>query len=180
MRQVLVIGALCNESEPDPGIGVYNGSAQPKTPSSKRPTLAGIEPAALRTHMPRLQIQYRDENHQYMSHLHAAPEGGYLRAVKGSPAEVIGLCRWKQVDSALIELSDDERATLLRDNEALAGNALRVLGSPAPAHRHPTTSEFDELIWLGMVGIADCYPSRHAGTDAIVSSGGVSHPHDYR
>ena len=154
VRQVLVIGALCNESEPDPGIGVYNGSPT-ENALLEAASLAGIEPAALRTHMPRLQIQYRDENHQYMTTLHAAPEGGYLRAVKGSPAEVIGLCRWKQVDSALIELSDDERATLLRDNEALAGNALRVLGFACASAPTPDDRRLDELIWLGMVGMAD-------------------------
>ncbi|TAN51933.1 MAG: cation-transporting P-type ATPase [Methylococcaceae bacterium] len=78
---------------------------------------------------------------------------GLFVAVKGSPSDVLELCRWRQVDGRLLELDEAGRAALLTRNDRMAGQALRVLavacGSTDDAEKLP------ELVWLGLAGMED-------------------------
>ena len=103
--------------------------------------------------------------------------------VKGAPEVVVANCRYLYQDGAAVPLGNESRAELLRQNDALASGALRVLAiasrtvpaaslgidtrSPAPGSADvelPDSVEQD-LVLLGMVGMID--PPRPEAKDAV-------------
>ncbi len=103
--------------------------------------------------------------------------------VKGAPEVVLASCRYVYDDGETVALGDERRAELLRQNDALAGEALRVLAIasravPAAslgvdaedlAHRSvqielPESIEQD-LVLLGLAGMID--PPRPEAKDAV-------------
>jgi Ca2+-transporting ATPase len=115
---------------------------------------AGLEVNALRDASPLVTTVHRAENRPYMITVHRDGERFFL-AVKGSPAEVLALCRWQQVDGAREELDEAKRALLLEHNDEMARNALRVLGVAYAYADEPDVSIPDDLVWLGLVGMED-------------------------
>jgi Ca2+-transporting ATPase len=107
---------------------------------------------------PLLQAELRAEGRNYMTTLHAI-EGAERRliAVKGSPMEVLGLCAWVQDGEHLAPLSEAWQAQIATRNAAMAARQLRVLGfayveRPSAA---ASISDAKDLVWLGLVGMAD-------------------------
>jgi Ca2+-transporting ATPase len=81
--------------------------------------------------------------------------GGRLVAVKGSPSEVLALCRWCQERGNIVPLTTDHRAAIGTENDRMAGDALRVLGV---AYSHADTAEdalTQGLTWVGLVSMTD-------------------------
>jgi Ca2+-transporting ATPase len=117
---------------------------------------AGMDVDALRHRHPTLRTRYRAEGRPYMSTLHPGAKGKYLLAVKGSPAEVLGMCDHQIKDGKRVRLSRQAREAILAENERMAGNALRVLGAAyreLDEERMPDKTE--QLTWLGLAGMAD-------------------------
>lgn len=118
---------------------------------------AGLEIESLRQRYPKRRTEHRTEERPIMATLHETAERrGYLVMVKGSPLEVLDVCQTRLCSDGLVELSIDERRTIRRQNERMAGEALRVLGLAYAEHEEPPTELIDgRLTWLGMAGIAD-------------------------
>jgi Ca2+-transporting ATPase len=162
--RLLHIAALCSEVRID-GAGralVLNGSAT-EIALVELALACGVDVPALRARHPRLDVHYRADGRNWMGTVHALGEGstGRLLAVKGSPAEVLALCRWVLRGDARIELDEDRRAAILRENERMAGEALRVLGvayalrTPADAAAATPGFQDGDLVWVGLAGMAD-------------------------
>ena len=101
-----------------------------------------------------------------MGTLHDDPPAGKLSALKGSPQEVLALCSWHLQDGRKLPLTDEDRQRIESENEDMAGRALRVLGlASALGPDESVFDEFDDLVWLGMVGMAD--PIRDGVGEAI-------------
>jgi len=170
--KLIQVAVLCNESvvtRDDNGEYVVTGSAT-ENALVDLAIAAGIDVLALREQYPLVDTKPRAENRNYMRMLrrgsldalssvstqlyqHHQP----LFAVKGSPREVLDLCHWRLNDGA-IPLTDAERLAIALENDRMAGKALRVLGV---AYGYEST----ELIWLGLIGMAD--PVRHGVKDLI-------------
>jgi Ca2+-transporting ATPase len=116
---------------------------------------AGIEVTQLRNQYLRTRIQYRSDEHPYMTTTHAMPDGQTFLAVKGSPADVLSLCRKRSIHGELQDLDDTMRQSILHENETMAGNALRVLGVAYQQIDVSVEPDTENLIWLGLVGMAD-------------------------
>jgi Ca2+-transporting ATPase len=150
---LLEVVSLCSETEVS-GLGTeirIDGSPT-ETALIEAAVLAGINVAALRAANPLLRTVHRAENRPYMATVHQRNDTGFV-AVKGSPSDVLELCRWRQLDGQLQELDEAGRAALLTRNDRMAGQALRVL-----AVAYATTDDAEklpELIWLGLVGMED-------------------------
>lgn len=157
LSHLLQIGVLCNESDLQPSIDgtiEVRGSAT-ETALIHLALAAGLEVLAWRDRYPLITINHRSDGRALMSTLHHTPTGERLAAVKGSPAAVLERCRRWQVADQVQPLSDADRQALIQANQHLADQALRVL---AIAYRHLAPQEdYDEqdLIWLGLVGLAD-------------------------
>ena len=177
LLKLIHVLVLCNESEVK---GNGNGSEYAVTGSSTENALidlaiaSGVDVKALREQFPRLKIEHRSEEHNYMTTIHAAPNHQTLAAVKGNPTEVLELCNCYIKDGKKVPFSDADKLTLEIENERMAGNGLRVLGAAyvidetfkdANTTKHnnkkqsPASDENNNsqpsLIWLGLVGMAD-------------------------
>ncbi|MGD8591169.1 MAG: HAD-IC family P-type ATPase, partial [Chromatiales bacterium] len=128
---------------------------------------AGVDVQTLRQEHPTLRIRYRAEGRPFMSSLHPDRDGRHLLAVKGSPEEVLALCEHQIIGGRRVRLDPSMRDGILKQNEEMAGNALRVLGvayRELDADRMPERTA--ELTWVGLTGMAD--PMR-GGMDRLIA-----------
>jgi Ca2+-transporting ATPase len=117
---------------------------------------AGIDAKQLRKTHPLLGMNHRTEKRHYMASFHRFNGNQRLRAIKGSPPEVLSLCSRQMIDGQVVPLSEEDRNDIEMHNGRMAGDALRVLGlayavDETDSGRPPR----DGLIWLGLVGMAD-------------------------
>jgi Ca2+-transporting ATPase len=98
----------------------------------------------------------RSEQRRLMATIHRAADAShYLVAVKGSPDDVLDRCQFVLRGGQIAPLSEAERRSILRQNAAMSSGALRVLGMAYRQHeREPEAFDVD-LIWLGLMGLAD-------------------------
>ena len=121
-----------------------------------------------------------------MTTFHPDPRyGDYVAYMKGAPDVVLGLCNQVLEDGVMRPLTDERRRNILEENEALAANALRVLGvafrplKEVPDNPQPEDSERD-LTFVGLLGMIDparpevapaIETARHAGIETVMITG---------
>lgn len=163
LLMLMEVSVLCNESEMICKNGDCIVTGTPTENAFIHLAIeSGIDVLHVRAMFPLLHVIHRSEKRNVMVTLHLSNKGEQcLIATKGSPREVLGLCRWQMRDGQVLALTDEERAIIERENEHMGGEAFRVLGF-AYAYREgiepPYTDEdlFDsDFVWLGIVGIAD-------------------------
>jgi Ca2+-transporting ATPase len=166
LLRLLQVAALCNETSVDgtPGRWVLNGTAT-ESALVEVALRFGLDVGAVRARHPRLDVQYRADGRNWMATLHESPDGARLLAVKGSPAEVLAMCRWHSCEGTARELDDALRELLQRENARMAGEALRVLGFAYARLDRNGGIEPRELVWAGLAGMAD--PVREGVADLI-------------
>jgi len=173
LLRLLHVGVLCSESEIELEHGEYRVQGSPTENALIHAAIgANVDALKLRERYPLLKIQHRSENRNYMTTLHAVPdpsaaEPPYLLAVKGSPAEVLAMCQAQIKSGEVAPLTEDDRLAIQTENEHLSGQALRVLGLAYSQLEGSETngSAPNQLIWLGLIGMAD--PIRH-GVKALI------------
>jgi len=116
---------------------------------------AGEDVRALRVTYPLIKTTHRAENRPYMMTVHEMPGGGLLFAAKGSPADVLALCQWRQHDGEMEELDSFIRDRIIERNDRLAGDALRVLGVAYACGDKTEKLKAPPLVWLGLIGMED-------------------------
>ncbi|CAK0759358.1 ATPase [Gammaproteobacteria bacterium] len=189
LRHLLRTVALCNDVD----VEINDGEGAPPTLKGSPTEMAlvwagleaGLDVAALRTAHPRLAVAYRSEGRNYMATVHSSEGGARHVAIKGSPSEVLTMCRSVLRNGTRQPLTDTERAALLAANEDMAGEGLRVLGVAYGDLAPDESSESlgGKLVWLGLVAMAD--PTREgmreligqfhqAGIDTVMITGDQS------
>ncbi len=155
LLKLIHVAILCNESKVNnhhEGEYVVNGSAT-ENALMHMAIAAGIDVLELKRKYPRLAINHRSQEQNFMRTVHVVHESQQLVAVKGSPTEVLELCAWKLEQNKQIPLTEADRQAIESENERMAGKALRVLGT---AYVYLNNAEDSEsLIWLGLIGMAD-------------------------
>lgn len=162
--KLLQVIALCNESQ-------LNHPSQPsefKGSSTENALLqlaiaAGINIDQLQHTYPRLQIQHRADDRNLMMTVHQSDATSYLIAVKGNPVEVLALCDRYLAHDHAHPLTPTKHQQIIAANDRMAHHALRVLGVAYAEQPHTTPAA--QLIWLGLVGMAD--PIRPGVKDVI-------------
>jgi len=158
LSMLMLVASLCNETEirGDDGEYVLNGSAT-ENALVQMALSSGIDVQGLRLEYPLRHTTYRSETHQFMNTLHDYGDGRRLCACKGSPHDVLSMCREQLTGGSLRPLTEDDRDRIEAENERMAGDALRVLGL-AYAIQSGDTDEAPNgngLTWVGLVGMAD-------------------------
>ncbi len=155
LRRMMEVLALCNESMPaKEGTGGLQGS--PTENALLQVAIdAGEDIQALRLHRPTVKMDYRAEDRPYMVSVHVLEDGQFFTAVKGSPAEVLGLCKQCSINGSLDVLTQEQRDSILTWNERLGADALRVLGVAYCISGEIGGYKQQGLIWLGLVGMED-------------------------
>ncbi|HVO83509.1 MAG TPA: cation-transporting P-type ATPase [Syntrophobacteria bacterium] len=167
--QLVRVAVLCNETQigdkDENGAYRLRGSATENALIELAPGV-GMDVPTLRSELPLLRIKPRAEDRQFMSTLHGNGDGRRLLAVKGNPGEVLSLCDWRLQDGRRVPLTEEDRLEIETENDRMAGRALRVLGLAfAEPDRDDIEEDDGDLIWLGLVGMAD--PIRGGVKEAI-------------
>lgn len=155
-QQLCEAVALCNETEVngDAAHPRLNGSAT-ETALLEMALHAGLDVMTLRRRHPRIELRQRAEDRPYMVSIHRDAVTDECRiAVKGSPEHVLALCRLQLRNGQSSPLNDEARRSIVRENERMAGAALRVLGV-AHASGGSESECLESLVWLGLVGMTD-------------------------
>jgi Ca2+-transporting ATPase len=159
VARLLQLCVLSNETLAhgnDPAAFLSSGSAT-ENALVRLAEEAGIGASMVRRAFPLLHAELRAEGRNHMRTVHAAPDGGRLVAIKGSPLEVLGMCMRMQRGDEVVELDDELRCRIERENMLMARQQLRVLGF-AYARQAASTAAPDDsgnLVWVGLVGLAD-------------------------
>jgi Ca2+-transporting ATPase len=115
----------------------------------------GVDVPALRRRHPLHRSRPRSEQRNFMDTLHTDEERNEpLLVVKGTPVEVLPLCKHILEDGTVRALEEKDLERIRLENERMAGQALRVL---AVAYSKDTgvPEQRRNLIWIGLAGIAD-------------------------
>jgi Ca2+-transporting ATPase len=186
--RLLHLSVLCNESivSGQEGNFIVEGSAT-ENALVNLAISAGVDVNSLRAQHPIAKLNHRSEDRHFMSTVHRSNDQKRLMALKGSPSDVLLLCKWYVKDGQQLELDDDARAVFEAENERMASEALRVLAL-AYAVTNGDTMHSDEiiqqgLVWVGLVGMADVVRSgvkdligtfHRAGIDTVMITGDQS------
>jgi Ca2+-transporting ATPase len=148
----------------------------------------GLESADLARYRRVAEIPFTSERKRHTT-VHLVPdEPGMLRVfVKGAPEILLGRCRHVLGPDGSTPMTEERRAELLRQNETLAGQALRMLAiatrsvsastlgvdpkalvAGAAGEIELPDSVEDELMLLGMVGMID--PPRSEAKAAVATA----------
>ena len=130
---------------------------------------AGVEVTAEEAKAPRVAEFPFDSDRKLMTTVHRG-DGPAVAFVKGSPQELVLRCRSVLWEGGEVDLTDELRSTITAANDALAEQALRVLGvaTRAVSSERPSQDEAEhDLVFLGLVGMLD--PPRPDVVQAVAS-----------
>ena len=166
-REAYICGALCSDA-----ILVWKAGAPVAQGDPTEGALVvaaaqeGLDQARLREEFPRKQEVPFDSQRKMMSTIHAVSGGGGIVYVKGAPDVLLERCEY----SSKGELTTAERQRILRVNEEMASQAMRVLavarGSVKQIPRKPESRNVErDLTFLGLFGLTD--PPRKEVKEAV-------------
>ncbi|KAB2834572.1 MAG: HAD-IC family P-type ATPase, partial [Candidatus Brocadia sp.] len=149
---------LCNETEVSIQKDGYVFHGSPTESAFMTMAISsGIDIIALRKRFPLIKIQHRAERRNFMITTHQSVNDRKFIALKGSPPEILTMCRWQIQGGNKVPFTKEDKATITAENELMSGNALRVLGV---AYQHTengneTPDLQNDFVWLGLVGMTD-------------------------
>ncbi|MGD9505056.1 MAG: HAD-IC family P-type ATPase [Syntrophobacteraceae bacterium] len=179
LKQLMHTAVLCSEADVEAaadGCTAVRGTPT-ETALIDIAIVCGMDVLHIRRSHPLIATNLRSENRLYMSTRHEIRgNSGILTALKGSPLDVLAMCRTYLKDGTPHPLTEEDRIAIQNENEHMAGKALRVLGlAYAIDHDDDDVIDVGEgtgeepledgLIWLGLIGMAD--PVRDGVQDLI-------------
>jgi Ca2+-transporting ATPase len=168
----LRIGALCNDAALSvEGEGRYGILGDPTEGALVVAAVkAGMDPETLEKTYPRLdEIPFQSEK-LFMATLHPCCEGGKTAYVKGAPEKILAMSEYQLVGKEVMPLGEADRQVIIRANDAMAGDAMRVIAT-AYIDLPADLEDLDEgqirggLVLAGLSGMAD--PPRQEAKEAI-------------
>ena len=132
----------------------------------------GLSAESLERRLPRIgEVPFSSER-KLMStlHRHTEEQDRSIIFTKGAPDVLLARCTSEALNDGRRPLTDARRAEILRENEALAGRALRTLGVaakflPDDAPARPGEHLEQDLVFAGLIGMID--PPRPEARDAV-------------
>ncbi|WP_225885235.1 cation-translocating P-type ATPase [Leptolyngbya sp. KIOST-1] len=170
LRQCLIVGMLCNDSElehSDHRWGVVGDPTEGALLVAARK--AGFERTELNHSYPRIDSIPFESEFQYMATLHQQDTAGQWLLAKGSVEALVARCdRLLTTEAQAVPLDDGGRDHILLQAERMASRGLRVLCFAAKAF-HGHHIDHDDLksgmVFLGLQGMID--PPRAEATRAV-------------
>ena len=168
LNLLLRIGTLCNNAR-------YVGQKITGDPTEGALIVAAAKAAMVRDTLekqyPRVEEIPFSSERKRMTTIHTTPKEEKVAYVKGAPEVVLEHCTHVFEDGKVKKLTKDKKKDILKVNEKMATEALRILGM---AYRElpDTMQQFNEknverdLVFVGLEGMID--PPREEATKAIV------------
>ncbi len=128
--------------------------------------LAGQARSDLTARRPLVQKHAFDNELKMMATVHGS-ENGHLFAVKGAPEGVLRASRFVAPDGVARPMSDKERQAWSDEVSELARHGLRVLGFATKSTEDPDAAPYEDLSFLGLIGLED--PARDDVPEAIAA-----------
>ena len=156
-REALICGALCSDAQLEWKAGAPTAQGDPTEGALViAAAREGVDQVKLREEFPRRGEVPFDSERKMMSTIHPAPGGGGVVYVKGAPDVLLERCEYGPKGS----LTTADRQRILRANEEMAGQAMRVLGVAKGRVKtipgKPTSGNVEiNLTFLGLFGLAD-------------------------
>jgi P-type Ca2+ transporter type 2C len=161
LARALTIAVLCNDAELDDVAGRGSSTEIALLIAARD---AGLDYATQRRRHPVLRRRPRTDGDNWMGTVHASPDGDFV-VVKGAPEEVLGQSdRWLD-DGVARALTPEARQDLQAINDRIAERGLRLLGLAYKAVDPDHRSDYERLVWVGLVSLTD--PIRAGVGDAI-------------
>ena len=169
LQMLLKGGLLCNDSDLHEKEGKWIIKGDP-TEGALVVTAAkaGLHIRELRLENPRMEEIPFSSERKRMTTIHKMEDGRRIAFMKGAPEMVLERCTHILEDGEVRSLTETERSKILKINEEMALNALRVLGV---AHREvPDGIVYSEdavennMVFLGLTGMMD--PPREEAIEA--------------
>ncbi|MCU0936052.1 MAG: cation-transporting P-type ATPase [Gammaproteobacteria bacterium] len=147
---------LCSTAEANGTASIPNADGTPTEAALLRLAMgAGVDVPALRSAHPIAETRFRSEARPFMVTVHTNPGGERRVAMKGSPSEVLARCSAVRLEGRTLPLTEALRERVVAANEAMAGDALRVLGVASGRVHRAEDADESGLVWLGLVGMTD-------------------------
>jgi Ca2+-transporting ATPase len=154
-RRLFEVATLCSDAIATRGGQGFDLDGTPtETALLSAGVALGVDPVALRLSARVLSGAARGDGRKRMSALCETSEGARLLCVKGDPVEVLARCAQMQTAQGVVDLDEAARARIVKANERMAGDALRVLGVACLEGGGDPRDERD-LVWLGLAGMAN-------------------------
>ncbi|MEN3226472.1 cation-transporting P-type ATPase [Methylorubrum rhodesianum] len=165
IARLLRVAVLCNDASLGQGAG--QGSGDPMEQALLRAgRTAGLERASLLRDRPLVRKHAFDAGTRMMATVHASGRG-YLMAVKGAPEAVLA-ASWHVDDGERDRPLDEVDRDFWRRRVAdLGAKGLRVIACAERMVDDAGTHPFEELTFLGLVGLED--PAREGVPEAVAA-----------
>ena len=154
-RSMLALAALCNNAVLEGKPGKFSASGEPtENALVTAAAMQGKLKPSLERSCPRVKELPFDSTRKRMTTIHRL-NGGYLVITKGAPDILLPMCSRVLVAGQEREMSAAYRTQILKRNEEMAGDALRVMGV---AYRQASSEPGDperELVFCGLLGMLD-------------------------
>ena len=165
---LLTAGALCNDAglraAPD-GLHLHGDPTEAALLVAA--VKAGLDPAELARAWPRRREIPFDPARRMMATFHVMPGAGAVLLVKGAPGVILERATHRHTPAGPVALTEEDRARLLEDNRAMAGEGLRVLAFAWRRVEAIEDATVADLTFLGFAGLVD--PVRSDVADAIAA-----------
>ena len=166
LKKLVYISMLCNDTK------VASDNTLTGDPTETALVDMGFEldfQPALYEEYPRVEEIPFDSDRKLMTTVHKVGET-YFIYTKGGIDELLARCKAYILDGKIENNLEEYKETIAKNNEAMAQDALRVLGMAYKEMNHmPTKEEMknieNELIFVGMVGMID--PPREEARKAV-------------
>ncbi len=169
LRRALEIAVLCNEAELE---STFEGRSLGKGSATELALLtaardAGLDDRALRRRFPRQRLEPRRESQNWMGTVHDVGPHRQFVAVKGAPEAVLRLSNQWHDGLTVHPLTGEVRRAVTTANAQMAERGMRVLALAYAEHERYEAAPYDNLVWAGLVGLAD--PIRPGVRQAIAA-----------
>jgi Ca2+-transporting ATPase len=170
VERALAVGFLTNNATLSEHAGQWVVIGDPTEGALKAAALkVGLSPERLQKRFARVgEIPFSSER-KMMSTAHIDERRkGVVLFSKGAPDVLLARCASLRAGEQEVPLDDAGRAAILASIDALAAEALRLIGLAyrrLPASAGVVETEENEFVWLGLVGMID--PPRPEAVDAV-------------
>jgi Ca2+-transporting ATPase len=164
---LLRAGVLCSNASYD-GKGVIGDTTEGALIVAA--AKAGMTKGNLEQSYPRMREVPFTSERKRMTTVHRSPEGKIYAYVKGAPETVLERCDYILQNGREKKLTKQKHQSILRINEEMASEALRLLGLAYRELPEGVLEDFDEenvemrLVFVGLVGMID--PPREEAKEA--------------